>query len=304
MTHCIILTILAVPSLLDAEVQTTSQQIRVLSPTPAMLDELTQVDLILSREPADSLPNAKQIRQAAADLRPKLEQMMQRAAAFNDKLQGGGQIQVISDHNERVTKLKKEWQAIRVQTVVALRRFRLQLPALMMEKAVSMLDSGDFETEEIDGVPATKCNLFVQSFARLLYGYRGLDGQLANQMVASFRKNPEDWSKLYDSKEPTEMAKAMSEAAEAAKRGELVLVAWENQSELGKDGKYHGHIAVVLPEPLINSDVWGMDLPRIAQAGKQSFPKTGSKPNDYKLSQGFEKAHQSEMVIYSLKVLK
>jgi hypothetical protein len=96
----------------------------------------------------------------------------------------------------------------------------------------------------------------------------------------------------------------MSAAVDAAKRGEFVLVAWENKIDPSKDGKYHGHIAIILPEAPINSNVWGMDLPRIAQAGKQSFPKTGSKPNDYKLSQGFEKKHQAQMVIYSLKVVR
>ena len=301
--YTILIAIASLP-LLHAEVRTSSQQIRVLSPTQAMLDELNHVDRIFSREPTNALPNAKQLRNAGASLRPRLVQMMQRAAAFKDKLKGGGQIQVIADHNERVTKLKKEWQAIRIKAVVGLRKFRLQLPTLAMEKAVSMLDSGKFEKTKVDGVIVTRCNLFVQSYVRMLYGYRGLDGLLANQMVAAFRGNKNEWVKLYDSKKPKDVAKAMSAAVNAAKRGELVLVAWENKSEIGKDGKYHGHIAIVLPESPIHSDVWGMDLPRIAQAGKQSFPKSGSKPNDYKLSQGFEKKHQSEMVIYSLKVVR
>lgn len=95
----------------------------------------------------------------------------------------------------------------------------------------------------------THCNQYVAEVCEA-YGYRGLNGLLANQIADVLAASPQ-WSIV-----PIEKCQEM------ANRGSLIIAALKDQP--------HGHVNVICPGRIKTSGRWG-EVPSCANVGKEVF---------------------------------
>jgi hypothetical protein len=124
--------------------------------------------------------------------------------------------------------------------------------------------SGRFD-QDPKGNGQTHCNQFAHAFAKLAFGYDGFEGKTANEIVADLRKREIGW----DAVAGKNLQERLKNARDWANEGYLVVASLEE--------KPHGHIAIVVPGDLVKSGQWGLDVPEIAQAGRQRVVKERNK---------------------------
>jgi len=112
---------------------------------------------------------------------------------------------------------------------------------------------GDFKpTTDSNGVLTTFCNEFIQSICNGL-GYSGLNGLMANQMI-DFMLDPKNgWITVDD---------AVAQAH--ANNGALVIAGKKNPTG-------HGHVCLIIPGILEQSNSFGKSVPKCANVGKDVF---------------------------------
>jgi hypothetical protein len=162
----------------------------------------------------------------------------------------------------------------------------------------SMVASKQYDPDE----NGTKCNLFVNDFAKTVYNYDGFetkkpDGTTQPLLANGILKKMQDeaiWKNIYDdpkwdvSKQPFLQA-AFKKSAQYAADGDLVIVGFKT----GGPDEPNAHVAIIQKGPLelgsitwSNAGIAGIEFPRIAQAGKEVFANKkltfGFTPNDLK----------------------
>jgi hypothetical protein len=147
------------------------------------------------------------------------------------------------------------------------------------------------KSREYDPFPdgRTKCNIFLNDYARQAYNYSGFQGKLANQIadfLAKDEKAKTDGWNAIDANKKQSLEERLKIAKKYADQGPFVVAVWKDES----GGP--GHVAVIVkgePEP---SGKWGgMKVPRIVQAGPRGAVSG-------KLSDGFGPEKKEEIVIY------
>lgn len=103
------------------------------------------------------------------------------------------------------------------------------------------------EYQPSDGT--THCNQYVAEVCEV-YGYKGMNGLLANEIIALLSASPH-WSEV-----------PMDKCQELANSGALIIA--------GLKGEPHGHVAVICPGRPKSSGRWG-SVPSCANVGKQVF---------------------------------
>jgi hypothetical protein len=103
------------------------------------------------------------------------------------------------------------------------------------------------EYQPADG--QTHCNQYVAEVCEA-YGYKGMNGLLANEMIALLSSSP-NWSEV-----------PMDKCQELANNGTLVVA--------GLRAEPHGHVVVICPGKPKTSGRWGT-VPSCANVGKQIF---------------------------------
>lgn len=99
----------------------------------------------------------------------------------------------------------------------------------------------------------TFCNQAV-NYVCVSLGYKKLVGLLANQIFGALQTNG-DWQDV------------TADAAQyAANQGGLVIAAWKNP-----DSQQHGHVCVVMPGVLEESDSWKGPAPKVMNIGETNF---------------------------------
>jgi hypothetical protein len=103
------------------------------------------------------------------------------------------------------------------------------------------------EFQPDDGV--THCNSFVAEVCES-YGYKGLNGLLANEIIELVSQSP-NWSLT-----------PLDRCQELANTGTLIVA--------GLKADPHGHVNVICPGKPKNSGRWGT-VPSVANVGKENF---------------------------------
>jgi hypothetical protein len=137
-----------------------------------------------------------------------------------------------------------------------------------------------------DATGHTHCNAFVNDFAEAAFGYGGLRGKNANEIVDFMKAGKLGWTAVHDEKAGSSLQDDFRKAQELANQGYLVIAAYRSPSTPDA----HGHVAVVLPGELKKSGMWGMDVPDTAQAGHIVYARGP-------LSVGFEKKPEIELFV-------
>lgn len=130
----------------------------------------------------------------------------------------------------------------------------------------------------IDADGKTHCAGFASDFARAAFRYSGLRAKTSNEIVDMLKTGKDGWVPVWDGTEAATLQEGLKKAQEEANRGYLVLALYRSPDM--PDAK--GHVAVVLPGELKRSELWGLDVPDTAQAGRIVFERGP-------LSVGFEK---------------
>lgn len=125
----------------------------------------------------------------------------------------------------------------------------------LSKNAKSLVDSGRYAPD----ANGTKCNQFLQDFARDTFGYGGFDGLQANDMVMKMKSDAE-----WKATEGDTLQERLHAAQQYANEGYLVVIGYQNASG-------DGHVAVVVPGTEEMSGKWNMELPQTAQAGKSVY---------------------------------
>lgn len=115
------------------------------------------------------------------------------------------------------------------------------------------IDGGDFAPTFNDGILVTHCNQFIQYICNGL-GYDGFNGKNANDMISFMNDPTSGW-----------ISPADERVVQAhANNGVIVLAGWSNI-------KGHGHVCLVLPGILEQSNSAGKSVPKVANVGKDVF---------------------------------
>lgn len=113
------------------------------------------------------------------------------------------------------------------------------------------LPGGDFAPTVINGVMATHCNEALQ-YVLNGFGYGNMNGMVANQMIAFMGDPKNGWIKVGD-----------AVAQQHANSGVIVIA--------GKTIEPHGHICLIIPGLLENSNSFKKDVPKCVNIGKDVF---------------------------------
>ncbi len=111
------------------------------------------------------------------------------------------------------------------------------------------LPGGDL-TPKPDGT--TFCNIFIQSICTTM-GYDNFSGMNANQMFQKMSGTSSGWISVED-----EVAQFHANA------GVLVIAAWSNAAG-------HGHVNLIIPGLIENSNSAGKSVPKCANVGRDVF---------------------------------
>lgn len=103
------------------------------------------------------------------------------------------------------------------------------------------------EFEPLDGV--THCNGYVSEVCEI-YGYKGLNGLLANEIIELVSQSP-NWSEV-----------PLERCQELANAGTLII--------LGTKGDVHGHVNIACPGRSKTSGRWGT-VPSVANVGRENW---------------------------------
>lgn len=122
--------------------------------------------------------------------------------------------------------------------------------------------------------PKSRCSEFARDLASKVFHVSTFDNKQANAIFDLLRaKNSPslpDWKALYDeSKSVSDIKTAFAQAQTDANTGYLVIVASYERAATDP----HGHVAIVVPGDTTYSGDWKVDVPQIAQAGRQTSQK-------------------------------
>ncbi|MBI2195005.1 MAG: hypothetical protein HYU36_23740 [Planctomycetes bacterium] len=295
---------LLVPVTRGAAESSGSDRLVVLSPSEAMFQEIARLETILGELEGMGSAEAPALAARIQPLRARMERARESAGQFGTTAEPTPALrQIVQDHNTFTERVRADWVALCRDAAALLKSHRLQAPSILDQTARKLLRSGKFDPDQ----RGTRCNLFVQVVAQGLFAYEGFaGGQDANEMARTMRRDSGHWERLFDPQvDPAEegvVLKALHRAQELGNRGRLVVVAWENTAEPPPGEESHGHVAVVLPGRPQKSTAWNMEVPLIAQAGDRVFPQNDeAKPEDHKLSEGFNKSMKLQIAVYALK---
>lgn len=145
----------------------------------------------------------------------------------------------------------------------------------LFDAVCDVYDRTDFKPNS-DGT--THCNQAVQAVAVSAFGYHGLDGMLADEII-DFLQESSDWAPII-----------IHQAQDYANQGSLIL-AGLNSTDLKQA---HGHIVIIRPGIECDSGKWGK-VPRCVNIGASNFLARGQKGVMTNLSVGVNEAFSAPM---------
>ncbi len=124
--------------------------------------------------------------------------------------------------------------------------------ANLMEIAERVVNDPKYVMRDVtgDGVPETFCNIALNRIAKEAFNYAGFEGKMANAIYAMLKQGGA-WKEV-----------SGEEAAALARQNAFVVAA--------QPAKTHGHVAVVVPKPMVMSGKWKKMVPTCANVGKKN----------------------------------